>query len=86
MQTTRKIFSYTVLRNKDIIKLTHEVNKMLEESWEPLGGMVVGNLEGTNNQFFQTMVIYTNMVRVELSPYSVNGVHPPLAEGWGGPG
>jgi len=54
----KKIIDYTIMDSDSRVNLETQVVKAIRNSWQPLGGMVVGNLEGTNKQYFQTMVRY----------------------------
>ena len=50
---------YAVLSTKSIGYLTIEVNRMLRENWQPIGGMVVESNQtqyGGESRYYQTMI------------------------------
>ena len=42
---------YTIIKAEAVAELVSKVNKLIQEGWKPLGGMVIGRAH-----YYQTMI------------------------------
>ena len=42
---------YTIIKAAEVAELVRKVNKLIQEGWKPLGGMVIGRAH-----YYQTMI------------------------------